>query len=88
MRVLLLALALAAVPALAQERVLAFHSDIRIGADGGLLVTERIAVQAEGRSIRRGILRDFPTDYRDRVGARVKVPFKVLAVSRDGAAEP
>lgn len=88
MRVFLLALALAAVPALAQERVLEFHSDIRIGADGGLLVTERIAVQAEGRSIRRGILRDFPTDYRDRVGARVKVPFEVLAVSRNGRSEP
>ena len=88
MRVFLFALAVAAVPALAQERVLEFHSDIRIGADGGLLVTERIAVQAEGRSIRRGILRDFPTDYRDRLGARVKVPFEVLAVSRNGRTEP
>jgi hypothetical protein len=86
--VFLLALAVAAVPALAQERVLEFHSDIRIGADGGLLVTERIAVQAEGRSIRRGILRDFPTGYRDRLGARVKVPFEVLAVSRNGRTEP
>ena len=87
MRRLLLALLLAAAPAVAQERVLDFHSDIRVDADGGLLVTERIEVQVEGREIKRGILRDFPTDYRDRTGARVRVPFQVVAVSRDGATE-
>jgi len=86
-RRLLLALLVAAAPAAAQERVLDFHSDIRIDADGGLYVTERIEVQAEGREIRRGILRDFPTDYRDRTGARVKVPFQVVAVSRNGNTE-
>ena len=87
MRRLLLALLVAAVPAAAQERVLDFHSDIRIGADGGLHVTERIEVLVEGREIKRGILRDFPTDYRDRTGARVRVPFQVVAVSRNGATE-
>ena len=87
MRILLLALAFAAAPAAAQERVLDFHSDIRIDAQGGLYVTERIAVQVEGREIKRGILRDFPTDYRDRTGARVRVPFQVVAVSRNGDSE-
>jgi len=86
-RSLLLALLLAALPAGAQERVLDFHSDIRIDADGGLYVTERIEVQVEGREIKRGILRDFPTDYRDRTGARVRVPFQVVAVSRNGTTE-
>ena len=87
MRRLLLALLVAAAPAAAQERVLDFHSDIRIGADGSLAITERIEVQVEGREIKRGILRDFPTDYRDRAGARVRVPFQVVAVSRNGATE-
>ena len=87
MRILLLALFLAAAPAAAQERVLDFHSEIRIGADGSLAITERIEVQVEGREIKRGILRDFPTDYRDRAGARVRVPFQVVAVSRNGATE-
>ena len=73
--------------ATAQERVLDFHSSIRISAEGVLTVTERIAVQAEGREIRRGILRDFPTDYRDRLGNRVSVPFEVIEVKRNGASE-
>ncbi len=55
--------------------------------NGDLAVTETIAVQAEGRDIRRGILRDFPTDYRRRDGGKVEVGFDVLSVTRDGAAE-
>lgn len=88
MKRLLLALALVALPAAADERVLDFHSNIRIGEDGAQTVTETIAVQAEGREIRRGILRDFPTDYRGRFGERVRVPFSVLLVTRNGNAEP
>ena len=65
-RFLLLSLVLFAGNSEAVERVLDFHSEIRIAADGTLTVTEVIAVQAEGQQIRRGILRDFPTDYRDR----------------------
>jgi len=87
-RRLLLALLAAASGALAQERVVEFHSDIRITSEGELYVNERIEVQAEGREIRRGILRDFPTDYSNLAGLRVRVPFKVLSVSRNGEAEP
>lgn len=88
MRLVLLALALAALPAGAQERVLEFHSTIRISDDGALTVTETIAVQAEGREIRRGILRDFPTEYRGRFGEKVRVPFTVVRVTRNGNPEP
>ncbi len=88
MRLLLLALALAALPAAAQERVLEFHSNIRISDDGALTVTETIAVQAQGREIKRGILRDFPTDYRGRFGEKVRVPFSVVLVTRNGNPEP
>lgn len=69
------------------ELITRFHSDVVIRADGALQVTETIEVQARGREIRRGILRDFPTDYRDRAGNRVTVPFDVLDVTRDGAPE-
>ncbi len=75
-------------PATAQERITRFHSEVRIGADGALAVVETIEVEALGQSITRGILRDFPTDYRDRAGNRVLVPFDVVAVRRNGAPEP
>ena len=71
----------------AQERIVDFQSDITIQADGALTVTETIVVQAQGQSIRRGILRDFPTQYRDRAGNKVRVPFTVVDVTRNGAAE-
>ena len=84
----LLALGLCmAQPGLAVGRITDFHSTVRIAADGTLAVTERISVEAEGKQIRRGIVRDFPTDYRDRFGNRVVVPFSVQAVKRDGAPE-
>ena len=81
------ALLLLAAAAAAQERIVDFSSDIAIGADGALTVRETIVVLAEGQSIRRGILRDFPTEYRDHAGNKVRVPFDVLAVARNGAAE-
>ena len=87
MRALVFLALIAANPVGALERVIDFHSSIRISADGVLTVTERIVVQAEGRDIRRGILRDFPTDYRDRLGNRVNVPFDVIEVKRNGARE-
>ena len=71
----------------AEEKVNSFHSDIQIAADGGLTVTETIEVNVEGRQIRRGILRDFPTDYQDRFGRKVTVPFEVVSVRRDGRDE-
>ena len=81
-------LALGVLPASAQERILSFHSDIVVEADGTLDVTETIEVRAEGRNIRRGIYRDFPTRYRDRRGDRVVVGFEVVSVTRDGKPEP
>jgi len=72
----------------AEERILSFHSSIQIAADGWLTVTESIAAQVEGRQIKRGILRDFPTDYRDRLGRSVTLPFEVQRVTRDGNPEP
>lgn len=71
----------------ADERILDFHSDIDIAADGSMSVAETIKVNAEGDRIRRGIYRDFPTNYRDQYGNRVNVLFKPLQVQRDGQPE-
>jgi uncharacterized protein (TIGR04222 family) len=85
---LLAALVVLSVASRADERILDFHSDIRIEPDGGMEVTETIRVRAEGNEIRRGIYRDFPTDYEDRFGHRYRVGFTVHSVRRDGMAEP
>jgi uncharacterized membrane protein YgcG len=73
--------------ALADERILNYHSDIEVFADGAMQVTETIRVRSEQREIKRGIYRDFPTDYRDRFGNRYRVGFEVLDVKRDGRGE-
>ena len=61
----------------ATERVVDFHSDIRVQKNGDLVVTERIAVIVEGKEIRSGIVRDF-----------AGVPAEVLRVTRNGQPEP
>ncbi|MFY9315888.1 MAG: DUF2207 domain-containing protein [Burkholderiales bacterium] len=87
MKWLVLVLALLSSAVFSEEKVNSFHSDIRIAADGWMTVTETIDVNVEGRQIKRGILRDFPTDYTDRFGRRVAVPFVVVSVRRDGRDE-
>jgi uncharacterized membrane protein YgcG len=83
----LILLLAASVPVGAAERILQFISDAVVERNGELAVTETIRVEAEGREIRRGILRDFPTRYTARDGSRVEVGFHVESVTRDGAPE-
>jgi uncharacterized membrane protein YgcG len=86
----LLALALlvmALAPANAAEKITRFISDVNVQRSGDLLVTETIEVAADGDRIKRGILRDFPTSYKNRDGSHVEIGFEVLSVKRDGALE-
>jgi len=71
-----------------REFIAVFESNIDVQRDGDLVVTERILVNAQGRQIQHGILRDFPTLYRGRNGLRVQVGFEVLEVRRDDKLEP
>ena len=87
--VMVLALLAGATAAPAQsERILNFKSFIKVHPDASMTVTEDITVQATGQEIKRGIIRDFPTTYRDRLGNTVTVGFKVEEVLRDGRSEP
>jgi len=72
---------------IADERILDYQSAIRIHQNGTLTVTETIRVRAEGNNIRRGIYRDFPTSYKDRLGNRFRVDFSVISVRRNGRPE-
>ena len=69
------------------ERILLFHSDINVNVDGTFKITETITVRAEQNRIRRGIYRDFPTTYQDRIGNRYRVEFQAVSVQRDGVSE-
>jgi len=84
----LLLLLLLSAPLAAEEYIESFHSDIEVRRNGDLQVTETILVRAEGKSIRRGIFRDFPTRYKRDDGRELVVGFEVLAVTRDGHPEP
>ncbi len=70
----------------ADERILSFDSEIVVHADGSQTVTETIRVRAEGKKIKRGIYRDFPTTYKGH-GRQYKVDFQVVEVLRDGGKE-
>ena len=58
-------------PALGQddsERILSFHSEIKVDRDASMTVRETIKVRCLRQKIQRGIFRDFPTRYKDRNG--------------------
>ncbi len=74
-------------PSAADERILDFESDIVIGADGWIEVTETIRVRAEHNRIRRGIYRDLYTEYRDSLGNRYECEIDPQSVYRNGEPE-
>lgn len=76
-----------ALPALADEFILSYHSILDVAKNGTLTVTETITARAEGNRIKRGIFRDFPLYALDKDGNRTKVGFNVVSVERDGAPE-
>ncbi len=91
MRRLVLALLLvlaSLVPAAAREEIRSFATDIELRADGSVLVTETIDINAEGIEIRRGIFRDIPVVMLDDGGNRLRPALDVVSVTRDGSAEP
>lgn len=75
-------------PLHAEEQILRFDSDVVVGQDGRLDVTETIKARAEDDQIRHGIYRDFPLTFVDRAGSSHEVSFRLLSVSKNGAPEP
>lgn len=73
-----------ALPAFAQEEITDFKSLITVNSDGSLIIEEIIEVKALGQEIKRGIYRDFPTKYKDRLGNNYNVDFNIIEVRRDG----
>ena len=69
------------------ERITDFQSWILVHRDGSMSVSEEIRVICEGKQIKRGIFRDFPTRYKDRHGKTFQVTFDVREVLRNGRPE-
>lgn len=77
------------------DRILIFDSDIVIDGRGTIRVTEEITIyngdgsfNSQNDEIKRGIVRTFPTVYRDAYGLLNIVPFRIIEISRDGQPEP
>ena len=73
-----------ALPANAAEIIESFRSTIAIREDSSLEVKEKLLVNIEHKSIKRGIIRNFPIRYKDRSGRSFDVGFDVESVKLDG----
>ncbi|MHA7899668.1 MAG: DUF2207 domain-containing protein [Henriciella sp.] len=73
----------------AQEEIRRFAVEVEVERDGDILVKETIAVNVEGRDVRRGIFREFPAYYLDEeTGGRLPYRYDVLSIRKDGRREP
>ncbi len=72
---------------IAKERIQEFDAEISITADGKINVTETIVVNAQQNKIKRGIYRDFPTLYTSKYGVKIRLPFDLRSITRDGNQE-
>ncbi len=70
-----------------KEKILSFHSAIKVLPDATMTVTETIKVNCNGDQIKHGIYRDFPAKYRDRIGNKYIVGFMVSEVLSNGFPE-
>jgi len=68
------------------ERIMCFHSIMRVQKDCSVEITERITVYAKGIDINHGIFRDLPLYY-NYEGGRTDVGFKLNSVTLDGQPE-
>ena len=85
--ILLVLLAFSSIGIHAREVILKYDSHIEVNRDRSFRVTETIRVRVEGKDIKRGIYRDFPTVYKPVGRPLTRVLFEVESVSRNGKPE-
>ncbi len=68
------------------ERILSFKSNIVVGKNASLRITETIKVIAKGEKIKRGIFRSLP-ENRNLNGKNFRVKYDIIAVKKDGSSE-
>ena len=66
------------------ERIIDFHTDIRVMTDGNAIITEYLTLYAAGIDIKRGIKRNIP-EYRIDKNERIKtLPVNIISLKRNG----
>jgi hypothetical protein len=84
---LVLALVAVTVPALAREEFRSYDVAIVMASDGSLEVTETIAANVEGDTIRHGLYRDLPRTIVGDDGSINSIAYDVASVERNGNPE-
>nr|WP_068890046.1 DUF2207 domain-containing protein [Pedobacter panaciterrae] len=69
------------------ERIISFHTDIRIDTSGMMYLSEKIKVYVSGSQIKRGIVRSIPVYRKDIFGDRKSADFKITSILKDGKKE-
>jgi uncharacterized membrane protein YgcG len=69
------------------ERIISFHTDIRIDTSGMMYLSEKIKVYASGDQIKRGIVRSIPVYRKDIFGDRKSADFKITSILKNGKKE-
>ncbi|VEE18126.1 DUF2207 domain-containing protein [Ectopseudomonas mendocina] len=87
LRVLLLLCCFCVFGVQAEEVIQAYDVRLQVEPNGEVLVSERIAVVAEGKAIVRGIFRDIPTRYGLGKGLLRNTPLTLISATRDGHPE-
>lgn len=65
-----------------------FDVAITVSESGELIIRETIKVTTNGNQIKRGIIRDIPTDYKTSEGFNVDIGFNLISVKKDGVDTP
>lgn len=87
LRILLLLCCFCVCGVQAEEAIQSYDVRLQVELSGEVLVTERIAVIAEGQQISRGIYRDIPTRYSLGKGLLRSTPLTLISATRDGQPE-
>ncbi|WP_316840434.1 DUF2207 domain-containing protein [Pedobacter gandavensis] len=69
------------------ERIISFHTDIRIDTSGMMYLSEKIKVYASGDQIKRGIVRNIPIYRKDIFGDKKSADFEITSILKDGKKE-
>lgn len=72
----------------AVEHIRSFHSDITVHNDSSMIVKETIVAVSDGKTIKHGIVREFPTRYKGRWGHFYEVHFSIRSILLDGKSVP